>query len=72
MSEWVKEPVSQFYVPVAREALKEIEVIYWDYERPENLILNVLPGAHVVDIHALICFFKKHLKTKLNRLQNEK
>ncbi len=59
----LKEPVSQFYVPIAREALKEIQAIYWDYERPENLILDVHSGAHVVDIPALVCFFEKQLKT---------
>ena len=57
----LKEPVSQFYVPLAREALKEVEVIYWDYDRPENLVLDIHQEGHVVDIPALVRFFDKHL-----------
>jgi esterase/lipase len=60
----LKEPVSQFYVPIAREAFKEIEVIYRDFDRPENLMLHVHDDGHVVDIQALLCFLDKHLKNK--------
>jgi hypothetical protein len=58
----LKEPVSQFYVPIAREAFHEIGVIYRDLDRPENLMLDVHNDGHVVDIQALLCFLGKHLK----------
>ena len=58
----LKEPESQFYVPLAREALKEVQIIYWDYKRPENLILDVHDGGHIIDLPALLCFFEKYLK----------
>ena len=35
------EPVSQFYVPLARQAMEEIRIIYKDLGRPENVILDV-------------------------------
>ena len=57
----IKEPVNDFYVPLAREALKEIEVIYRDYQRPENLNLDVHKGAHEIDLPELLSFFRKHL-----------
>jgi hypothetical protein len=53
--------VRDFYVPVARDAFKEIEVIYWDYQRPENLNFDVHNGAHEIDLPALISFFGKYL-----------
>jgi hypothetical protein len=56
-----REPVRDFYVPVARDAFKEIEVIYWDYQRPENLNFDVHNGAHEIDLPALISFFGKYL-----------
>lgn len=59
-----KEPLSQFYVPIAREALKEIQAIYWDYQRPENLTLDVHNGAHEIDLPSLLYFFEKHLAQK--------
>lgn len=60
----LKEPVSQFYVPVAREAFNEIGIIYRDLSRPENLMLDVHDDGHVVDVQALLCFLEKHLKNK--------
>lgn len=57
----LKEPVKNFTVPIAREALKEIEVIYWDYQRPENLNLDVHKGAHEIDLPELLSFFRKQL-----------
>ena len=61
----MKEPAKDFYVPRAREALKEIGVIYWDYQRPENLALDVHNGAHEIDLPALLSFFDKHLVQKV-------
>jgi len=55
------EPVSQFYVPLARKAMEEIRTIYKDMERPENIILDVHGEGHVIDLPGLIYFFDKHL-----------
>lgn len=57
----VKEPLKDFYVPIAREALNEIQTIYRDFERPENLILDVHNGAHEIDLPALLYFLDKYL-----------
>jgi len=55
------EPASQFYVPLARRAMEEIRSIYKDLDRPENVILDVHEGGHVIDLPGLIYFFDKHL-----------
>ena len=57
----VKEPLKDFYVPLAHEALKEIQTIYRDFEKPENLILDVHNGAHEIDLPSLLYFLDKHL-----------
>ncbi len=57
----LKEPVSQFYVPLAREAMKEVETIYKDMGKPENVMLDVHEEGHVIDLPALLAFFEKHL-----------
>jgi len=57
----LKEPKTQFYVPLARQAVEEIRTIYIDFHQPENLILDVHPGGHEIDLPALLYFFQKHL-----------
>jgi hypothetical protein len=57
----ILEPASQFYVPLARRAMEEIRTIYNDFDRPENTILDVHEGGHVIDLPGLIYFFEKHL-----------
>jgi hypothetical protein len=57
----LKEPPSQFYVPLAREAMEEIRTIYRDLGRPENAVLDVHEEGHVIDLPALLYFFEKHL-----------
>lgn len=57
----LKEPASQFPVPLAREALKEIEVIYHDLGRSERLAFVAHQGGHEIDLPSLIAFFDKHL-----------
>ncbi len=57
----LKEPESQFYVPLAREAMKEIKPIYVDMEHPENLELLVHPEGHVVDLEGALRFFDQQL-----------
>jgi hypothetical protein len=57
----ILEPASQFYVPLARRAMEEIRIIYKDLDRPENVVLDVHEGGHVIDLPGLIYFFEKHL-----------
>jgi hypothetical protein len=57
----LKEPASQFPVPLAREALQEIKLIYQDFGQPENVALVAHEGGHVLDLPSLLEFFEKHL-----------
>ncbi len=54
----LKEPPSQFPVPLAREALEEIKLIYTDFRKPENAALVAHEGGHVVDVPSLLAFFE--------------
>jgi len=56
-----KEPPSQFPVPLAREALKEIKPIYADFKRSENLVHVAHKAGHAIDLPTLLAFFDKHL-----------
>ena len=56
----LKEPESQFHVPIAREAMKELKVIYDDFESSDKVALLVHEEGHVVDIPGLMTFFKQH------------
>jgi hypothetical protein len=58
----LQEPQSQFYVPLARQALEEIRPAYQDLGRPENLVLDVHPEGHVIDLPALLYVLDKHLR----------
>jgi hypothetical protein len=58
----LKEPPADFTVPLAREALKEISVIYADYGNPGNVSLVAHPEGHVVDVPSLKEFFGKTLR----------
>ena len=55
------EPTTQFYVPLARKAMEEIRVIYKDLGKPENVVLDIHEGGHIIDLPGLIYFFEKHL-----------
>jgi hypothetical protein len=57
----LKEPESQFNVPLAREALKEIKPIYLDFGFPEKLQLLVHDEGHVVDVEGLMVFLDRYL-----------
>ncbi len=57
----LKEPPSQFPVSIAREALKEIELIYRDFEQPTNVALVAHEGGHEIHLPSLLTFFEKHL-----------
>ena len=58
----LKEPESQFYVPLAREAMKEINLIYKDFGQPDQAALNVHEEGHIMNNDNLIPFMEKHLK----------
>jgi len=57
----LKEPPSQFCVRLGRQAMEEIRTIYKDLEKPENVVLDVHEGGHVIDLPGLLYFFEKHL-----------
>jgi Prolyl oligopeptidase family len=55
------EPPTQFIVPLAREALREIRPAYADLGAPANVALDVHAGAHEIDLPALLAFFEERL-----------
>lgn len=65
----LKEPSSQFPVAIAREALKEIRVIYQDFEQPKNLAFVAHKGGHVFDVPSLLTFLDEHLGGRKNGAQ---
>jgi len=53
-------PINTLNIRTCR-AMEEIRTIYKDLDRPENVILDVHGGGHVIDLPGLIYFFEKHL-----------
>jgi hypothetical protein len=53
-----------FVVPLARQAMKEIRLIYEDMGKPGNVSLAVHRGEHEVDIPSLLEFFRASLAKK--------
>lgn len=66
----ILEPESQFYVPLARQAMEDVRLIYKDMDRPENVVLDVHGEGHVIDLPGLIYFFEKHLNQNRWRPSN--
>lgn len=58
----LKEGPNDFYVPIAQEAIQEVRLIYTDFGTPEKVALRVHPGAHEIDLPALLAFFQTHLR----------
>ena len=58
------EAPTMFVVPLARQALKEIRLIYSDMGKPDNVSLAVHRGEHEVDLPSLLAFFETHLKKR--------
>jgi hypothetical protein len=58
------EPPTMFVVPLARQALKEIRLIYSDLGKSNNISLAVHRGEHEVDLPSLLEFFEKYLKKR--------
>lgn len=58
----LKERPTWFTVPLAREALKEIKLIYNDLGVPQNLEFVAHKGGHVIEVQALLRFFATRLR----------
>ena len=61
----MKEPSTDFTVPLAQEAMNGIKVIYGDFMKPENVSLDVHEGAHEIDLQSLLSFFNKYLVSNI-------
>jgi hypothetical protein len=57
----LQEPASQFPVPLACEALKEISVIYGDFGQPQNAAVLAHTEGHIVHLPSMVAFFDEHL-----------
>jgi acetyl esterase/lipase len=57
----LREPPTQFIVPLARQALREIRPIYADMGAPGNVALVVHAGEHEIDLPSLLEFFEARL-----------
>ena len=57
----LQEDETQFFVPLAWQALEEIEPAYRDLGGAGNVSLHVHGGGHEIDLPALVGFFEKHL-----------
>lgn len=56
-----KEPPSQFPPSLARDALTDIQAIYTDMGKPDNVALFVHDGGHEIALSNLLAFFEQHL-----------
>ena len=57
----LQEGETQFFVPLAWQALEQIEPAYRDLGGADNVSLHVHGGGHEIDLPALVGFFEKHL-----------
>ncbi|MBI5091452.1 MAG: acetylxylan esterase [Candidatus Hydrogenedentes bacterium] len=58
----LKEPETQFTVPLARKAMEEVKPIYRDLGAAGNVELLVHEGAHEIALEPLIAFLDRHMK----------
>jgi hypothetical protein len=56
-----KEPPTQFTVSLAEKAMKEVRVIYKDFDAADNVSLEVHDGGHEIALDPLIEFLSAHL-----------
>lgn len=56
------EPPEAFVVPLAREAMREIDPIYRDLGAAGVAKLGIHREGHVIDLPSLLAFFSRHLK----------
>jgi hypothetical protein len=57
----LQEPASQFPVPLAAEALREIGLIYADYGQPQDAALLAHLEGHIINLPGLLAFFQEQL-----------
>ena len=57
----LKESARDFYVPLARVAMRDITPIYRDLGAPDAVSLHMHEEGHVVDLPALLAFFARAL-----------
>lgn len=58
----LQEPPSQFPVPLAAEALREIGLIYADYGQPQNAALLAHLEGHIINLQGLLAFLDERLR----------
>ena len=58
----LREDRTQFYVPLARQAMAEILPAYRDLGAPDAAALDVHDGGHEIDLPALLAFLETHLQ----------
>lgn len=56
-----QEPETQFFVPIAQEAMRDLLRIYTDLGVPDNAVLHLHNGGHEIDRDALTSFLERHL-----------
>jgi hypothetical protein len=59
----LQEPLTDFNVSLARQASREIELIYHDLGKQEKVGLRIHDAGHVIDLESLLTFFQRHLGT---------
>lgn len=57
----LQEPETQFNVPLARQAMTEIQPAYNALDAGDRVDLHVHGGGHEIDLDALVDFLEKHL-----------
>lgn len=67
----LQEPATGFTVDLARQAMKEIEIIYLNFSKPGNVSLIAHPGGPETDVTSLLIFFKQHFNPKKSALQDD-
>lgn len=56
-----KEPETQFFVPIAENAMRDVARIYSDFGVPDKAALHVHDGGHEIGRDALVSFLERHL-----------
>jgi len=57
----LKEPPTQFTVPLARKAMEQVRLIYKDVDAEDNATLVVHDGGHEIALEPLLSFLSETL-----------
>lgn len=57
----LKEPPTDFTPDLAEEAIMEIEAIYMDFKKKDNVELIIHKGGHEIELLELLKYFSEHL-----------